>query len=188
MSRTSFLKHRLKEIQRTTARRTGRASQKRSRGLTPQAGRLGFERLESRELLATVAIGDGSLAWTQPLFTYWHDSRTQVIYDADEIGTAGSISSLALNVAGVPGQTMNEWTIRMKQTALASYAAAAFESDGWTVVYHGTEAAGAAGWRDFQFSTPFAYDGASNLMVDFSFNNTSWTSSGTVLATNTGAA
>jgi hypothetical protein len=136
---------------------------------------------------SSVRIGTGSTSWTFPMHTYYHDSRIQVIYLASELsGTAGTISALSLDVAGVPGQTMNDWTIRMKHTSLAAYATASLDANGWTVVYRGNEPPGSTGWRTFVFSTPFGYDGVHNLLVDISHNNTSATTNGTCLASSPG--
>ena len=133
-------------------------------------------------------IGTGTVAFNYPMRTYYHDSRTQVIYPAGDLGGARRITALALDVTTVPGQTMNAWTIRMKHTPLTSYAAGAqWESTGWTTVYQANQTVSTTGWVTFTFSTPFNYDGASSLLVDFSHNNTSYTSDGSVRATTASA-
>jgi hypothetical protein len=65
----------------------------------------------------------------------------------------------------------------MKHTNLDYYTTYAWES-GWTVVYQNNEAINTTDWVVFNFPTPFDYNGVDNLMIDFSFNNSSWTSSG----------
>ncbi|MBN1490423.1 MAG: choice-of-anchor J domain-containing protein [Phycisphaerae bacterium] len=129
------------------------------------------------EVPDTITIGTGTSTSYWPMATYYHDARTQIIYLASEIGVGATIRGIALDVATIPGQTMYNWTIRMKHTPLSAYATASWESD-WTVVYQAMEPRGTTGWRMFYFTTPFDYDGLSNLMVDFSFNNTSYTSDG----------
>jgi len=131
---------------------------------------------------STVTIGGGTGTWIFPMATSYHDARTQVIYLANEIGTAGAprtISALDLYVSTVPGLVMNNWTIRMKHTLLSSYSTYAWEgpSSGWTTVYQANQAVSAIGWVRFVFATPFVYDGTSNLMVDYSFNNSGSSSS-----------
>ncbi len=109
-----------------------------------------------------------------PMYTSYHDSRTQVIYLAGEIGAAKTITDLALEVYTAPGQTLNNWTIRMKHTTQAEYAGyPEFETSGWTVVFQGNEPPTPIGWRNFSFQIPFEYNGTDNLMIDFSHNN-SW--------------
>jgi subtilisin family serine protease len=124
------------------------------------------------------AIGTGTSNWSYPMHTANHDSRTQVIYLASEIGTGGLITNLSLNVITIPGQVMSNWTIRMKHTTLSAYSSYSFDSTGWTIVYQANESRGSTGWRTFTFSTPFLYNGTSNLLIDFSHNNSSKTSNG----------
>ena len=133
---------------------------------------------------ATRSVGTGtSSSTTLPFHSYYHDERSQCIYLQSEIGAAGTIRALSLNVTTLPGQTLTNWTIRMKHTALASYSTASWDSTGWTTVYQANQTINATGWVTFTFTTPFAYNGTSNLMVDFSFNNSSYTSSGGVTYT-----
>ncbi len=114
-----------------------------------------------------------------PLRASVHDSRTQSIYLASEIGRSGRITALRLYVYGqVPGQTLNNWTIRMKTTTLSSYESASMDATGWTTCYQGNVTISSTGHATFTFSTPFLYDGASNLMVDFSFNNSTASTDG----------
>ncbi len=119
-------------------------------------------------------IGSGSSTWQEPMFTYYHDSRTQVIYTSAEIGPATTISALSLYVTVTPGLSLNNWTIRLKHTSKSSYSSASFETDDWTTVFQDDVTVTSTGWNLFAFTTPFVYNGSSNLMVDFSHNNTSW--------------
>jgi hypothetical protein len=140
-------------------------------------------------VVSTGSVGAGSTGWIYPLSTYYHDARAQVIYLQSELGGATGLHGLALDVSTTPGQTMNNFTIRMKHTALSSHSSASWEgpASGWTTVYQGNATVSATGWAWFEFSEPFAYNGTDNLMVDFSFNNTTYSTDGQVRAT-TGAA
>lgn len=111
-----------------------------------------------------------------PIYSYSEDSRTQIIYTPAEIGSAGPISSLALNVLTTPGQVLSNWTIRMKHVSSAT--ASAWESTGWTTVHQSSAdlITASPGWIEFPFTTPFNYDGTSYLMIDLSYNNTGATS------------
>jgi len=125
----------------------------------------------------TIATSDSSIAaW--PMQSSYHDSRTQVIYLAGEIGGAGTITALTLDVHQPPGQTLNNWTIRMKHTQRSMYDSVAFETTGWTTVYQASETVGTAGPRQFEFQTPFEYNGIDNLLIDFSHNNDSASTDG----------
>jgi len=123
-------------------------------------------------------IISGASTWNYPLGTDYHDARTQVIYLKDEVGTAGLISGLSLYVTKVPGQELKTWTIRLKHTPLSSYSTRAWQTNDWTVAFQTNMTIAATGWVKFDFATPFMYNGTSNLLVDFSFNNSSYTSGG----------
>ena len=125
----------------------------------------------------SVTIGTGASEWDYPMHTYYHDSRTQVIYLADEIGTAGTITALALDIINAPDEPMENWTIRMKHTTLSEYDDCSLDSAGWTTVYQNDESVD-TGWQTFEFQTPFEYNGTSNLLGDFSHNNSSYTETG----------
>lgn len=137
---------------------------------------------------SNVVIGTGTNLWDYPLSSYYHDARTQVIYLTNEIGGAMQITGLTLDVTTPPSQGLTNWTIRLGYTALASYPVSTpvWVNSGWTTVYQANQSPGTTGLVTFVFSTPFSYNGLSNLMVDFSFNNTSFTWSGTNRATVTG--
>ena len=133
----------------------------------------------------TTVSGTGTTAWNFPLHTAFHDARTQSIYLPAEVGSARTLTSMDLNVLTLPGQVMNTFTIRLKHTSKADYSASpTWDNTGWTTVYASTQPVGTTGWRTFNFTTPFAYNGTSNLMVDISFNNSSLSSAGSVAATN----
>ena len=156
---------------------TLRALDSSNRTVTTFAGTVN---LSSSASVVNPNIGTGTSSWTWPLSTFYHDARTQTIYLASEIGGACTITALGLDVTTIPGQVMNNWTIRVKHTALAAYASNAWESTGWTTVHLSNQTITATGVATFVFSTPFAYNGTSNLMIDFSFNNTTYTTDGQV--------
>lgn len=157
-------------------------------GTAPNGGESNTATISITVTSCTVtAIGTGTFNWEYPMHTYYHDSRTQCIYLAGEVGPAGPITALALNVTTIPQMNLSGWTIRMKHTSQSTYAQAYLERTGWTIVYQGTELQGATGWRTFTFTTPFDYNGTSNLMIDFSHNNSDWApSNGACAATTLG--
>lgn len=134
--------------------------------------------LQGVAFTTNITIGTGTMAWQNPMGTLYHDARTQVIYLPGEVGSAGQITALSLDVATIPGQTLGNWTIRMKHTPLTSYSKPAWESTDWLTVYQKNEPVAATGWVTFFFATPFVYNGIDSLMVDFSFNNSSFSTDG----------
>jgi hypothetical protein len=132
----------------------------------------------------TSRLGTGAGSSIYPMATSSDDARTQVIYLPGEVGSAGWIQAAALNVKTVPGQTLKNWTLRIKHTPLGSYTSrSVWESSGWSVVYQSNLTVAATGLVYFPFTTQFYYNGTQNLMVDFSFNNTSHTRDGYSLYT-----
>ncbi|HRZ11713.1 MAG TPA: S8 family serine peptidase [Kiritimatiellia bacterium] len=129
---------------------------------------------------ATSTVGTATNGWIFPMSTYYHDARTQVIYLQSELGSATVLQGLALNVATIPGQGLGNWTIRMKHTAASTQSSWEGPASGWTTVYQDDATALATGWTWFAFSTPFSYNGVSNLLVDFSHNNSSYSTDGQV--------
>jgi uncharacterized repeat protein (TIGR01451 family) len=127
---------------------------------------------------AEPGLSDSATVATTPLGTGYHDARTQVIYRTNELGGARRFTALALDVVLPPGQTMHRFTVRLKHTTLGSYATYAWETTDWTTVFQGDVNLLHPGWAVFPFTVPFDYNGASNLMVDLSFNNWYFTSDG----------
>jgi len=135
----------------------------------------GSVELRGRAGMGSCQIGAGTFSWHFPMATDYRDARTQVIYLQSEIGGAMPITHLALNVTTVPGEVMNNWTIRMKHTAMDSYPASPrWEGTGWTTVYQANQTISSTGWVEFELSTPFNYNGSDNVMIDFSFNKSSY--------------
>jgi len=132
------------------------------------------------------SIGTGTVPWNYPMSSAYHDARTQVIYLQNEIGGAGTITSLALQVTKLPGQTLNNWTIRMRHTSLNEYPSSPVWESTWTTVFRANTAITAPGWVVFTFTTPFLYNGINNLMVDFIHDNMGYTTDGNCSASTMG--
>jgi hypothetical protein len=90
-------------------------------------------------------VGSDSATQFYPMGSFYGRERTQVIYQPGEIGCAGRITSLALNVATVPVPTLNQWTIRIKHTSLMAYTNYIWEGTGWTTVYQANVSVTATG-------------------------------------------
>ncbi len=132
----------------------------------------------------TVTVGTGTTTQGWPYYTYFMDSRTQMLYTASEItsggGTPGSITAIGFNVSTRASQAMNGFQIKMKNTTATSL------SSGWqtglTTVYSGTYAVPGTGWQMITLHTPFNWDG-SNLVIEICYDNNSYTSNSTVYCT-----
>lgn len=139
-------------------------------------------------IVSGVAVGSSETTWNFPLYSYYHDARTQSIYTAAELGGALIFNSLSLNISTLPGQSLNGFTIRLKHTSKNDFLSSPiWESSSWTVCHQSNQNITSTGWVTFPFSTPFSYNGTSNLMIDISFNNSFYTSNGSVYASQSSA-
>lgn len=107
----------------------------------------------------------------RPLGTWFGFERSAMIYTAADIGASGNITSVGfyLNAVGTPGAAPTK--VYLKTTTNATFAAAttvAAEQMGATLVYDATIPAAsftANSWVSVPLTTPFAYNGSSNLEV-----------------------
>ncbi|RMG20287.1 MAG: hypothetical protein D6732_28775 [Methanobacteriota archaeon] len=132
-----------------------------------------------------VEIGSGIIDWGYPFYTWYHDARTQTIYLASEIGSPMTIRKIAYHVTSLPGQSMNNFVVRMKHTSISHYTSSSFDNSGYTVCLNTTLTVSDTGWVEIPLTTPFQYNGIDNLIIDVSFDNTSYTFEGNCSATNT---
>lgn len=116
-----------------------------------------------------------------PFYTYYQDARFQYIIRASEMhqlygANAGSISSISFDLTGLPQFTMRGFTIK-----IGTASASAFPSTGavpltgaTNVVYsQGSTplALTSTGWINFPFSSSFAWNGTSDVLIDVCFDN-----------------
>jgi hypothetical protein len=135
--------------------------------------------------IANACIGTGTTAVGYPYYTYYHDSRTLMLYTSSEIlgngGAPGVITKIGFNVVGAASQIMNGFNIKMQTTTAASVSG--FINTGWTIVYTGTYTVPGTGWQYIDLQTPFYWNGTQNLLIEICFDNTSWTANTTVNST-----
>lgn len=147
-------------------------------------------RLSAEVAQEDTVTGLGTYPWVYPLAAGYHDARTQSICKPAEVGPAGKLTAMALEVSTPPGQAFESFTIRIKHTTRSDYLSSGltWETEGWTTVYSRTgQAVSDYGWVWFEFDTPFEYDGTSNLLVDISFNNSGYSTNGTTRTSITGS-
>ena len=138
---------------------------------------------------AYVEIGSGITAWGYPFYTSWCKARSQIIYLSNEIGTSGTINSVAVYVTVIPGQVMYNFTIRMKHTSISSYNPGVpnqFDNSGYVFCLNTTLSVTNTGWVLIPLTTPFTYSYPNNLIVDVTYNNSSYSTSGESRYTETG--
>ncbi|HOY85777.1 MAG TPA: carboxypeptidase regulatory-like domain-containing protein, partial [Candidatus Syntrophosphaera sp.] len=122
-----------------------------------------------------VSVGDGTTynsatGVPTPYGTYYNSFHQQYLFTAAEIlaagGTAGPITSLSFNVQAVNNcSAMSNYTIKLKHTDQAALTTT-FEVGDYTQVCLQDIFLPTPGWNPHGFSTPFIWDGVSNLLVD----------------------
>lgn len=137
------------------------------------------------------AGADGSSINT-PYCTLWEDHRVHYLYTAAELQTGlpnngGAaipicpspevIEGLAFQVSGGPSpEPMQQAQIAMTNSSTTSLTA--FNTTAMTTVWTNPSYVATAGWNVHQFSTPFAWNGSSNVIIEYCFNNNNWINSG----------
>ena len=115
-----------------------------------------------------VMIGNEATTTTTyvtPYNSLWGFSYVEQVYTADEIGMAGTISSIAFCLSSVSDQT-SEYDIFMKHVTRETFESVTdyepVTAD--NMVYSGSITF-SPGWTTITLDTPFEYDGTQNLMI-----------------------
>ncbi|NLN85387.1 MAG: T9SS type A sorting domain-containing protein [Candidatus Cloacimonetes bacterium] len=148
------------------------------------------------EGLAVVSIGDGTQVNTTssvptPYGTYYKNFRQQYLITANEINNAGGgpgeMYGVSWNVDNLNNcSPMPNYRIRIKHTTQTELTAT-FETGDYQQVFQDDSFMPVQGWNFHPFSTPFNWDGASNLLIDVVCDMVSgWTQNASVFYTNTG--
>ena len=129
-----------------------------------------FTAVADRDLVANFiqAIEIGTSATTHnylPTYTYYNYSLTQQIYTAEEIGMAGTITSIAFYNEGT--ERTRTLDFYLKATTKDSFSS---KTDWITMsasdkVFSGSVTMATNAWTFITFNTPFEYDGVSNLVL-----------------------
>ena len=127
---------------------------------------------------AGVMIGSGTETNDYlPSYSYYKYSLTEQIYTSAELGGAGRITSIAFYNGGAAKTRTCEFYL--KTTTKSSFSS---KTDWITVsssdkVFSGSVTMAANAWTTITFSTPFEYDGSSNLVLVCDDNTGSYTNS-----------
>jgi hypothetical protein len=135
--------------------------------------------------LAFATIGTGSASSNYPYTTRYMGGRTQMLFTASELTTAGitagNITSVGFNVISFSSQVMNGFYVKMGTTTLTTLSAGFV--NGLAAYYSLPYAVPGTGWRDITLTNPFTWDGVSNVIVEICYANTGYTSHSPVYAT-----
>ena len=126
-----------------------------------------------------VTIGSGTTANSYlPTYTYYNYSLTQQIYTSAEVGDAGTITKVAFKVSNSKTTTrsLDLYLSHTSNTSISS-------NSGWISqstsnrVFSGNVTFNASGWTTITLSSPFEYNGTSNLLLTVDDNTGSYVSS-----------
>ncbi len=141
---------------------------------------------------AVIGSGTGTTATTEgcPINIYKKSLHGQSVYTAAELNTAGlygptDITQLGFYVATAPALALPNFRMRMKHTT-ATDVANWISADELTTVYSSASYQPVAGdWDLLILSTPFAWNGIDNIVIDTDFDRVATESAtGTVRYTN----
>jgi len=122
----------------------------------------------------TASVGNGEALSSLPFTAAGGAGHAQYLWKKSELTgaglSAGPLSGIRLNVGSTGAEMKRRLTIRMKQTALDSLTAAAYERSGLVTVYSLDTRLSGPGWNTLNLTSPFAWDGTSNIIVDISYD------------------
>ncbi|MCX6163547.1 MAG: hypothetical protein NTU73_01590, partial [Ignavibacteriae bacterium] len=126
----------------------------------------------------TINIGTGTLSSNYPFTTYWMDGRTQLLYLGSEImavnpAAPAYISKIGFNVISADPAAMSGFNVRLQNTSATSLTG--WVTIGWSICFSGTYTVPGTGWKYVDLTTPFLWDGTSNLMVEVCYDNSAYT-------------
>ena len=114
-----------------------------------------------------VTIGEGtSTTYVTPFNSLWGYSFVEQIFTADEIGTAGTITSISFNLRETDAAQTNAVDVYMLNVSRSSFSSSTdYEPvTAADMVFSGTVTF-SPGWTTITLDTPFEYDGSSNLLI-----------------------
>ena len=133
-----------------------------------------------------VTIGSGATTSNYlPSYSLYNNALSQQIYTAEEIGTAGSITSIAFFNAGT--EKTRTYDVYMVNTTKTVFS----DNFDWVPVsandqvFSGSVTMVAGDWTTITLSTPFNYDGTSNLLLVMDDNTGSYSGGMSCKADNT---
>lgn len=129
-------------------------------------------------IVGTGTVVNSTYSYPAPFGVYYGGNHEQYLIRASELTAAGlfagNLNSLAFDIASAYNSgSMKDYTIKIAPTALSAMSTTAFESTGFITVYSNTNYTppSSTGWATTAFTTPFVWNGTSNIIIDVSFIN-----------------
>ncbi len=124
-----------------------------------------------------VTIGTGTLGYNIPFNGYYYNGRAEYLYTAAEMTGlfAGPITQLGFYFSANGGGALLPLNISVKNTTATALPASGFDEGGYTTVFSANFTP-PLGWIDIPLTTPFIWDGTSNIIIQICYNNSDWLS------------
>src|SRR5690606_1716155 len=123
-------------------------------------------------------LSTSSTTTTHPnvLSAYYGGNKVQMLYLASELADQGlvngsEINSIAFDIVAInSGGICNDFRIKIGNTNLSAVTTTFQNSANLQTVYNQTFTPTQTGWVTFEFTTPFIWDGVSNIIIETAHN------------------
>lgn len=123
---------------------------------------------------ANYAVGSGSVGVNNTFNDVNASNKAQYLWTAAELSaaglSAGTIDKLEMDFTGL-GSTLSYLKINMKHSALTTLSETSYETTGFSEVYNINTSFASLGLNTINLTTPFVWDGTSNVVMEFTFSN-----------------
>lgn len=124
--------------------------------------------------LGTGTLENTSTSYPAPYGNYYEGAKHQFLFLAPELTaaglSAGNINSIAFNATNLNGtDPLTNFNIAIAPTALTNLSS--FQTSGFTTYFSSSSYVPVLGLNTHTFSTPFVWDGVSNIIIETCFNN-----------------
>ena len=141
--------------------------------LTAKLARAGVVTLGAGASTTSGSGGSGG-SFVSPFSHYWGGYKAQYVIRASELTalglSAGNITSVAFDVTTASSVAYTGFSMSVAHTA-STVATATFLTGTFTDVYSGNLNVSATGLNTINFSTPFNWDGTSNIVINLCWSN-----------------
>jgi hypothetical protein len=130
----------------------------------------------STKQVGTGTLQNTSTSYPAPYGNWYEGAKHQFLFLASELTsaglTAGNINSLAFNATNLnASDPYTNFNIAIATTTITNITA--FQTTGFTTYYSAASYIPVLGTNTHTFTTPFVWDGVSNIIVETCFDNTS---------------
>jgi PKD repeat protein len=142
-----------------------------------------------------ITIGTGTqvnspTTYPAPYGNWYWGAKHQILITATELNAAGmssgNILGLSFNVQNANGTPLSGFQIRIGTTALSQFGGGTQFQGGLTSVFGPANYTESNGLNFHTFSSPYFWDGVSNLIIETCFNNSQFTNNAQMRYTQTG--